>query len=65
MEDNKLYSAAQATFKSSKLQMAFVELFGAKAEIVQGERRFETRRLGATTYLIGERRNGERRVTKC
>lgn len=65
MEENKLYEAAQAAFKCSKLQMTFVELFGKKAEIVQGERRFQTRRLGDTTYLIGERRDGDRRVTKC
>lgn len=61
---NTLYHALEAACKTNKLVLAFAELFGEKAELVQGERRFETRRLGATTYLIGERRSEDRRVKR-
>jgi hypothetical protein len=64
MED-ELYDSLKRTCESSKIELSFAKIFGEKSEIKQGERRFIIRRYKGTTYLIGERRSGERRIIEC
>jgi hypothetical protein len=59
----KIYEAAHNMHQASALEIKFAELFGTKATLVQGEQRFETRRVGNTTYLM-DRRLTDRRTTK-
>lgn len=61
-EDNGLYAALIASVRSNFLELSFAKMFGKKAEIVQGDRRFECRRVGKTTYLLIDRREEERRA---
>ena len=59
----QIYEAAHNMHKASPLEIKFAELFGKKAVLVQGERRFECRRIGNKTYLM-DRRLQDRRTTK-
>lgn len=55
--------AAYNTAKSSAAKFWLVQLFGKQAELVQGERRFQTRRFFNTTYLM-DRRLVDRRASQ-
>lgn len=51
----QIVEAASNTHNLGKMQFKFIELFGKQAEFVQGERRFQTRRLRNKTYLMDAR----------
>ena len=55
--------AAYNTAKISAAKFWLVQLFGQQAELIQGERRFQTRRFFNTTYLM-DRRLVDRRASQ-
>lgn len=62
-KQQELFLAVRATMEANKLQLAFAELFGKRAVFVQGNTRFEARRVLNTTYII-DRRLADRRNNK-
>jgi hypothetical protein len=62
INSNEVYLAAINTSKASVLEMTFAELFGSKAQLVQGERRFDIRRFLNKPYLIDRRLRDRRTV---